>query len=148
MFVFFVWLIIILWVIAAFNRNKNKNGKKNTPKQQMAIQEKQRDLKERLIQKYKTPSDSGILERAKASVEEDFSQDYREPVPPETKPQHIDLAAEKMKFAIQYREPEEVSDGDLLKEIEDLMIKGPNTEIAFGRDFLSEGLDLLNRIQA
>ncbi len=36
---------------------------------------------------------------------------------------------------------------DMMKDIEDLMIKGPDTNIAFERDFVSEGLDLLNRIQ-
>lgn len=39
------------------------------------------------------------------------------------------------------------SSSDMMKEIEDLMIKGPDTSIAFERDFVSEGLDLLNRIQ-
>ena len=197
MFGFLIWLIIIIWVIAAVNRNKNKNGRKNTlagggtwqpikkeaeakkytspakpaaqpltAEQQMAMQEKQRDLKARLQQKYKAPSDSGILERAKATVEEDFSRDYRNPGQPEIKPQHIDLAVKKMTSAAanngqragyddsrlktqdRKKEPREESYGDVMREIEDLMIKGPNMEITFERDFLSEGLDLLNRIQA
>lgn len=34
-----------------------------------------------------------------------------------------------------------------LEAVYDLMVKGPNLELTFERDFLGEGLDMLNRIQ-
>ena len=167
MFGFLIWLIIIICLAVTFNRNKNKIGKRNTPagggtwqpvnreaaekevtspvkpaaqpltaEQQMTMQEKQRDLKTRLLQKYKTSSDSGILERAKATVEEGNNG------------QRAGYDDPRLKTQERKKEPREESYGDVMKEIEDLMIKGPNMEIAFERDFLSEGLDILNRIQA
>lgn len=41
----------------------------------------------------------------------------------------------------------EAEQSDIMRAVEDLMVKGPDTSIAFERDFVSEGLELLNRIQ-
>lgn len=35
-----------------------------------------------------------------------------------------------------------------LEEVWDLMVKGPNLELTFSRDFIAEGVEMLNRIQA
>ena len=42
-------------------------------------------------------------------------------------------------------EPEENVD---LDAVWDLMVKGPNLELSFERDFIAEGVEMLNRIQA
>ena len=78
---------------------------------------KQQATKERLQKKYnRAPQkQDDILQRARASVAEDFDQDGH---------------------------------SDIMKQVEDLMVKGPDTTIAFERDFVSEGLELLNRIQS
>lgn len=38
-------------------------------------------------------------------------------------------------------------DGDVAKEIADIMVKGYSGDLDFDRDFISEGMDMLNRIQ-
>jgi hypothetical protein len=35
-----------------------------------------------------------------------------------------------------------------LDAVWDLMVKGPDMEITFARDFIAEGVEMLNRIQA
>ena len=113
---------------------------------------KQQATKERLQKKYNRPSQSGgdILQRAKASVAEDFDKDNLK--------NFVDAAAamvqdaKKRQQEMERRIAEklasaEAEQSDIMKTVEDLMVKGPDTSIAFERDFVSEGLDLLNRIQ-
>ena len=41
----------------------------------------------------------------------------------------------------------EVPAEDLIQEINDLMVKGYDGELTFSRDFVAEGIEMLNRIQ-
>lgn len=138
---------------------------------------KQQATKERLQKKYNRPSQSGgdILQRAKASVAEDFDKDDLKKSGDEnsgTKSSgaraagnvgkdagsSMDAAAamvqdaKKRQQEMERRIAEklasaEAEQSDIMKNVEDLMVKGPDTSIAFERDFVSEGLELLNRIQ-
>ncbi len=138
---------------------------------------KQQATKERLQKKYNRPSQSGgdILQRARASVAEDFDKDDLKKSGDEnsgTKSSgaraagnvgkdtgsSMDAAAamvqdaKKRQQEMERRIAEklasaEAEQSDIMKTVEDLMVKGPDTSIAFERDFVSEGLDLLNRIQ-
>lgn len=138
---------------------------------------KQQATKERLQKKYNRPSQSGgdILQRARASVAEDFDKDNLKNFGDEnsgTKSSgaraagnvgkdagsSMDAAAamvqdaKKRQQEMERRIAEklasaEAEQSDIMKTVEDLMVKGPDTSIAFERDFVSEGLDLLNRIQ-
>lgn len=42
---------------------------------------------------------------------------------------------------------QEAQTGDLMREINDLMVKGYDGELTFSRDFVAEGIEMLNRIQ-
>ncbi len=135
--------------------------------------EAQRELKARLAKKYKSAARTDILQRAKASVAEDFTEDEIEesygaaevsgaenPVfPAAGGPMSnwpggtmSDLSSGKQEGGASYQAADiagswENGSEEFMREIQDLMIKGPDTDIAFERDFVSEGLDLLNRIQ-
>jgi len=111
-----------------------------------------------------------ILERAKASVAEDFNVNqgfeekavgitpsdsgiiqkdvtYQNPKADLAKQKEIQRkVAEKLEKAEQESARQE--EENVLKVVEELMVKGPNMELTFERDFLAEGMDMLNRIQA
>ena len=57
------------------------------------------------------------------------------------------LASAKLTSYAAEKDNEENSQEDLLGPVYDLMVKGPDTSIAFERDFLAEGMDMLNRYQ-
>lgn len=133
---------------------------------------KQQELKERLYQKYKKPQENNILKRGIASAAEDFSDDVlargrtEGAYQPETgsgsgetlsravpgKDIRAGEKAGKEKAGKQKEadawetgvwklpEPEE---GELLRRVEDLMVKGPDMDLTFSRDFLAEGLEML-----
>lgn len=152
------------------------NGKDYNPWQgfdQAGNAMKQQATKERLQKKYGRPvsSDGDILERAKASVAEDFDKDELEvsgEKNPDTKAAEssgknagndMEAAAimvqdaRKRQQEMERRIAEklasaEAEQSDIMKTVEDLIVKGPDTGIAFERDFVSEGLALLNRIQS
>lgn len=41
----------------------------------------------------------------------------------------------------------DASQDNLMEDVYDVMVKGPNDTISFQRDFLAEGLDMLNSFQ-
>ncbi len=129
--------------------------------------DKQRELKERLAKKYNKSSGSVILERAKASVAEDFdknqetskavnfyntggettqNQGLYKSAGTSGGPGEKQTAGNRSQTESSPMIPVDVT-SDTMKEIENLMITGPDTSIAFERDFVSEGLDMLNQIQ-
>lgn len=141
---------------------------------------KQQELKARLEKKYKSTAGNykgtaqkpmgDILERAKASVAEEFSSEesfeakavgvnasnntmsftsatYQNPKKDIERQKELERkVAEKMAKA--EREEAKQDEENTLYAVEDLMIKGPYMELTFERDFLAEGIDMLNRIQA
>lgn len=161
-----IWVIIIIWIAyAASRKNQQKSGNGQERPTENAM--KQQATKERLQKKYNRPSQSGgdILQRAKASVAEDFDKDSLKN--PGTKAagnvgktagNGMDTAAamvqdaKKRQQEMERRIAEklataEAEQSDIMKTVEDLMVKGPDMSIAFERDFVSEGLELLDRIQ-
>lgn len=61
------------------------------------------------------------------------------------KPQETQIV-EKRKEANVVQLPEPPAD-NLMQEINDLMVKGYDGEMTFSRDFVAEGIEMLNRIQ-
>lgn len=55
------------------------------------------------------------------------------------------LASAKLTSYAAEKDNEENSQEDLLGPVYDLMVQGPDTSIAFERDFLAEGMDMLNK---
>lgn len=134
--------------------------------------EKQQELKERLYQKYRKPQENNILKRAIASAEEDFSRDggeklrqteakntaeeSRQEMPVQEMPAQDTAFGKGIEAGTAFAAPEsksafepgnlEAEEGELLRRVEDLMVKGPDLELAFSRDFVAEGIEMLSRI--
>lgn len=106
------------------------------------IQQKQQELKERLQQRYRqlqrsnsdhvnkntygysevNSVENDILSRATANVMENAEDELE-------------------------RQMEADNFGNLMREVSDLMITGYQADISFERDFLAEGMELLNRYE-
>lgn len=211
---FSIWIIIIVWVVLSISKSKagSTRGKNsasqtitnhqrsqtaNRQRSQTANRQmdswvdsnrKQQELKERLSKKYGSRAgqpQGDILQRAKASVAEDFSDDgydklkadsnrtdkdkgsfearpmgispqrnmkieeaiYKKPIDAQTRKQEMERRVAEKLEAAEWKEGQKDSE-NVLRTVENLMIMGPNTELTFSRDFLAEGMDMLNRIQA
>ncbi len=113
-------------------RPQNK-GNLSRPKTDYQEQQKMRDLKQRLKEKYTPAPRSEILENAKENVAEN----------------DVDLLKEAdRRWHDSARVPalHTQEDTDILKQVYDLMIVGYSGNLNFKRDFLSEGMDMINRI--
>lgn len=55
------------------------------------------------------------------------------------------LASAKLTSYAAEKDNEKIEDLDLLGPVYDLMVMGPDTSISFERDFVAEGLELMNR---
>ncbi|MBQ8278495.1 MAG: hypothetical protein IJZ23_01470 [Roseburia sp.] len=112
----------------------------------------QKATKERLQQKYgsqqKTVQNGTILSRAKENVQEqeasaiqqemhaEVCREYREPA----------HAKENVKeHKLQCEDCDTGAESDILKKVNDLMITGYSGAMNFERDFIAEGVDMLNR---
>lgn len=117
--------------------------------------EKQEELKARLEQKYgkisneqKAPKPPAKENKPAVSGMEQAVQ--KAAVLPEkvreAEPDHLsqipDKQSETNVMALQ-----EPPASDLMREINDLMVKGYDGELTFSRDFVAEGIEMLNRIQ-
>ncbi len=119
---------------------------------------KQQELKERLARKYNRPvsTEPDILARAKASAAEDFADNAGNNFgTSKTSGVENGMVDEEKRREMEIRRrmeerlaAQEDGESDIMKAVEDLMVKGPNMEMPFGRDFLAEGIDMLNRIQS
>lgn len=145
-------------------RQDSRLGQQRQPDQSSA--EKQRELKERLNKKYNQQQGSDILSRAKASVEEDFGTTGKAREAEKAAEEAAKIEAEKRARKAQSeleRQREltrrteekmkaapgeaETERSQVLAEVQNLIVMGPNTELTFTRDFVAEGMELLNRIQ-
>ena len=183
----FFWIIVVVWVVLAVSKNAGKNVEKNT-RQNVGNGRPAGTVQNRTGQSTNPQGD--ILQRAKASVEDDFSRngynsngtsgngtsleskasnkevaDRRTSgsaskptidktdsgnanyADAESRQKDIErLVAEKLAVAERV-ETEKYQQNHVLQTVEELMVKGPDTSLAFERDFLAEGMDMLNRIQ-
>ena len=96
------------------------------------------ELKARLQEKYGTAG-----KETKAAAELAATPEKKpEPVKPEVKV-HVP-AKDCAEHLAEWNEP---SGEDLMQEVWDLMIKGYDGELTFTRDFVAEGIEMLNQIQ-
>ena len=173
-FVILFWVVIIALKKGKEVENKGNAGNAgNTPRVPQATtakptqtpywnsaQNRQQETKARLEAKYKTTpkpaKESEILRRAKASVNEDFTENRMDTTAAENTPKNWEAENKQKELerrvaaklaATEEIETDKQQQYRLLQNVEDLMIKGPNTELAFERDFLAEGMDMLNKIQ-
>lgn len=117
--------------------------------------EKQEGLKARLKQKYgeisneQKPQKSQVKEKAPAvSGMEQAAQKAAMP-PEKVKEAKLDHSSQMpdRQTETNVMELQEPPASDLMREINDLMVKGYDGELTFSRDFVAEGIEMLNRIQ-
>lgn len=128
-----VWLIFLAVIISAVI----KNGKRNTKKRD-TINQKHADTSYR-VQARTVP------------------QEKKEVNPPRQRQMNrkdvydknnIVAAAKANAREVELDNDFDASQAKLMESVYDVMVKGPNDTISFQRDFLAEGLDLLNSFQS
>lgn len=146
---------------AVSERNRNTQKMHQNQIRQMQNTDRQRELKQRLEQKYRqkpanqksaypvyqkpqpvkpSPKEESILERAISNVEEEEKDQLKE----------IDRKLHEAAGGysqVHKNLEEDVDSSALIRRVYDLMITGYNGSMEFDRDFLAEGMDMLNRIQ-
>lgn len=123
---------------------KQTKAKNHNSNQQIQDIQKQRELKRRLEEKYnkKPAAQTGtILDRAIGNVHEDSVDEMKM----RDAHQHTNAGGN-----MQNKTPEELmTEGNVLMDkVYDLMVTGYSSNMQFERDFLAEGMDMLNRIQS
>ena len=169
------WGIIISKIVKAFkgeDKKKNKNQRKQ-PRQEYRYQtaqqrpvqrtvNTQRDAsyyynnvqstKARLQQKYgmqqRPNNGSDILSRAKENVKENeadaVQQEIHAQVCREYR-EHADTASDVAVHKVLSVQCDTGEESDFMKKVNDLMITGYSGDLEFDRDFIAEGVDMLNR---
>lgn len=148
-----IWIVVI-GIIVFKSVKKSKQIEKDAKRQAQKIAAKQA---KRAVQK----QTEDLLTKAKRNVTEDFGAESGTQKNPTTvtKPAKKKAAPKKntspstpsapvvsepQKAPSVVIQPTEESD-NILASVEDLMVKGPDTGLTFERDFLSEGLDMVNQ---
>ncbi len=124
-------------------RQQTQQMQKRNSNQQMQEIQKQRELKQRLEKKHgkkASQTKETILDRAKGNVQEETVDEMKL----RDAHQHTNAGGN-----MQNKKPEEVmAEGNVLMDrVYDLMVTGYSGNMQFERDFLAEGMDMLNRIQ-
>lgn len=135
-FIFFMIMLIII-----LNKNaKNKQRQPAHTQQQRqpahTQQQRQQPIFIQPVQKEEEPYD--ILKRAADNVreiqeEEDAPVVIREPAVTSTASQQL--------------KQESASSGNLMKQVEELIVTGYSGNLSFQRDFIAEGMDILTRYE-
>ncbi len=165
-----IWAIIIFAIYAANKKKAEKNRQnQQSPVQQNYRQQpqvdmaaKQRELKQRLQQKYagqnvqyrapqpqQRPVQQNPQYRATQPQQRPVQQNpqYRAPQPQQRpvqqNPRQEDIFSRAVASVEEYEKdvPEKSA---LMDELDDLMLMGYQAEISFERDFLAEGIEMLN----
>ena len=139
---------------------RNKPAQANQPSAQTIYQTQQqmRDLKHRLEKKYKsTPrpmkenqkntysQNMNYSSQKKQKQENTILQSAKENVA-ENDIDFMKEADKKWHETVKTSRPDSGEDTDILKQVYDLMAMGYSGNLQFERDFLSEGMDMINRM--
>ena len=164
-FSFLIFVVIIVNVIKSIS--KAQNGTKRSNIQQARTQqnvnqkgsqnhtyyygEQQRTTKERLQQKYGKQPKGDILSRAKENVRENdqdkFAQEMHAEVCSEYKG-HVSDNPNLKEHQAHSEECIDAQESDILKRVNDLIIMGYSGNMEFERDFVAEGVEMLNKFGA
>lgn len=165
---FIIWLIIVAVILlrsARQNKQEKTKNAKNTkgytyPKTHPTESYPKSSPVSRKHSKPQEPKEN-VFTRAKRNVSEDFSKDKLSNPTEFSKdvPQNVDTKVTKTvatPVADSFEHPvmdsvlpdsttsEEHSE-DLMRTLDDLMVKGYEPHLTFERDFVAEGMELLNR---
>ena len=112
----------------------------------------QKNTKERLQQKYgvqqNTPEKQDILSKAKSNVKENESDVMEQQIHAEVC-RDFKENAHATSDVLRHKEESVFCDtgeeSDIIKRVNDLIVTGYSGDMAFDRDFIAEGVDMLNR---
>lgn len=168
------FLIIIIWVAIEVIKSQVKSNvrdlsrqtgqpRQSQPKKQdrqsqpPAMMQKQQELKEKLQQRYDSSpnpvSQNDIMYRANESASagknnRDRIRDMEKLLLPEAV---LEGCFGKSETAVLYGSIEGVSGliptSDLMREVNDLILMGYRSKLPFERDFVSEGIEMLNKYE-
>lgn len=111
----------------------------NMEQMQTAMTRKQQELKARLQKQYGTPKKSDILSRAAANVQENRKDELETGIISEGSTNGF---FEEINAWDALAKLDRSS--DVMREVNDLMIMGYQTDMTFERDFLAEGIELIS----
>ena len=136
-------LIIIVWVIIAIVKKSQKKGsvRPGVPSQPNTAPINQEELKRRLQDKYAGRT-------ATQSVKNVQNVSRKEYIPPKKKDILAQASANAAEADLQqiYDVSVHQQESELMKTVSDIMAKGVNTELSFQRDFVAEGMDMINNM--
>lgn len=162
------WGVIISKIVKAVKGDKKKSAKQVNQQRQTAQQRpvqrttqaqrdayyynQQKSTKDRLQQKYgtqqKAAPKSDILSRAKGNVQEAEPSKIQQQMHAEVC-RNFSATAHAKSDIKQHKELSEFCDtgeeSDIIKRVNDLIVTGYSGDMNFDRDFIAEGVDMLNR---
>ena len=152
-----IWIAIITRIVKALKgEDKKKTGQRPVQKTTQAQRDayyysQQKSTKERLQQKYGTPQKpapkSDILSRAKENVQENEPDKMEQQMHAEVC-RDFRANAHATTDVTEHKELSVLCDSgeesDIIKRVNDLIVTGYSGNMEFDRDFIAEGVDMLN----
>lgn len=162
------FITIIIWIAIVYaimkRAKKSSKPKAETPYENTSAKKQETVISQRLKEKYApkpkkkaktsnqrsytgstynkpthSTTSSDVLTRAKHNVAEDFSSQPSS-VPPKEAASFYETPQSSSTSPMVFIEESE----DLMKQVEDLMVLGYQSQLPYQRDFLAEGMELLN----
>ena len=135
----------------------SRSSVRSTGNDAYSYSQKQRATKERLQQKYgttqtqssyaQTAAKTDILSRAKENVAEEAQDTFKQEAHAEVCAEyrsHAQTAPNLTEHKGHSPECDFETESDIMKRVNDLIVMGYDGEMAFERDFIAEGVDMLN----
>ena len=128
-------------------QSADRTVQKTTQKQRDAYYySQQQSTKERLQKKYGRQGD--ILLRAKENVQETEEDSIRQEIHAEVCREYCESSQTTSDVEVHKRQSMNCDTGeesDIIKKVNDLIVTGYSGDMQFERDFIAEGIDMLNR---
>lgn len=132
---FFIWILFII-ILIIYSLQKSQKQKAAYKKKQDTPPTYTSSRSKAARRKTDTPKDD-VLTRAKKSVAENFDNHTKDPDFSDPK--------KSVPFTPFTEQPESDDSGSLMQSVQDLIVKGYEPKLSFERDFIAEGMDLLNQ---
>lgn len=147
-----VWLIILLCILANIAKSQKKSGEeaKNQLKKSQQMLQKSQNYKRTVNSKQPVKQNNvpkqkpDILVKASANVAEDFEE--KRVSQTATREEEIKSPYKPSEMKGQTESEIVQQESELMRTVNDLMAKGVDTELPFQRDFVAEGLDMINNM--
>lgn len=147
---------VIFCIIRAGNKKGNQTVKQNQPMTNQSVKQNQPTPNQSAGQKRTTGRTGGYGQgnRAGAAYTKPTEAAKQQELKSRLQSKYGDVSHKQQETKnVEKRKEENVSQlpeppaEDLIQEINDLMVKGYDGELTFSRDFVAEGIEMLNRIQ-